>query len=101
MIDGAAVAAAVYEGLLGQRLGDLKKGLADLIKLAAREKVLTSREESILRVARGSRNLVHAGLFNEPIVTRTNAMDMRTVMDALIRKFANNTPQASGIAGSP
>lgn len=45
--------------------------------------------------------MVHAGLFNEPIVTRTNAMDMRTVMDALIRKFANNTPQASGIAGSP
>jgi len=87
----ALMAGAVYEGLLGQRLQAPKKSFADLIKLAATQGILAGAEEAILQVARNSRNLVHPALFNEPCITRANAMDMRIVMDSLIRKFANLT----------
>ena len=87
----ALMAGAVYEGLLGQRLGAPDKRFADMIRTALDEGILTPIEARILHVARDGRNLVHAARFNEPCVTRADAMDMRIVMDTLIRKFANVT----------
>jgi hypothetical protein len=85
----ALMAAAVYEGLLGWRLGDPKGNFSDLIKRGVKDGIITELESRILEDARASRNLVHAGRFVEPSVTRLRAMNMRTVLDSLIRKFAN------------
>jgi hypothetical protein len=84
----ALMAAAVYEGLLASRLGDGTASFSELVRRSLSEGVIDEQEERILSTARESRNLVHAGRFAEPCVTRTGAMDMRTVMDGLIRKLA-------------
>jgi hypothetical protein len=85
----ALMAGAVYEGLLGWRLGQVNGKFSDLIHRGVKDGIITERESRILQDAQESRNLVHAGRFGEPSVTRANAMDMRMVMDTLVRKFAN------------
>jgi hypothetical protein len=85
----ALMAGSVYEGLLGWRLGETNGTFSNLIQRAAKDALITEHESRILQDARASRNLVHAGRFEEPAVTRLRAMDMRTVLDNLIRQFAN------------
>lgn len=82
------MAAAVYEGLLGWRLRARNQTFAQLIECSLSQQIIDQHEERILTSARESRNLVHAARFADPAVTRTSAMDMRTVMDGLIRKLA-------------
>jgi hypothetical protein len=91
----ALMAGAVYEGLLLWKVGERAESdrISDLIKQAAAENVITEHERRILCVAKENRHLVHAGRYHEPWVGRAGAMDMRAVMDRLIRKFANDRPQ--------
>lgn len=84
----ALAASAIYEGLLGWRLGRTRGVLADLVEEAFKNRIIASGDRQILDVARKARNLVHASRHKEQCITRTEAMDMRTVMDKLVRTLS-------------
>lgn len=89
----ALMAAAVYEGLLGWSLQDERKRFANLIDDAAAEGLIDTREAAVLITAKENRNLVHAGRRVDGWVTRATAMDMRIVLDQLVRKLSGTRTQ--------
>lgn len=84
----ALMAAAVYEGLLSWRLQNTDAGLHDLTVFAVEEGVLGEHEAATVDSARTNRNLVHASKSHKEWLTRASAMDMRTVMDKLVRDLS-------------
>lgn len=84
----ALMASAVYEGLLSWKLNSRSEPFAKLIAKAHQRGLIETQEAQILGTAREHRNLVHAARFETPWVQRGGAMDMRTTMDSLIRKLA-------------
>ena len=84
----ALMAGAVYEGLLGWRLKSTKKSFDELIQLSQKQGVLSQSESDVLHDARQNRNLIHADRSTEAWMTRARAMDMRLVMDRLIRQLS-------------
>lgn len=84
----ALMAAAVYEGLLGWCLHNTDAGLHQLTVMAVEKGVLSEHEAATVDCARTNRNLVHASKSHKKWLTRSNAMDMRTVMDKLVRDLS-------------
>jgi hypothetical protein len=82
-------AAAIYEGLLGWRLGRKEGTLDELTEEAFQRQLIDEGERSTINAARKARNLVHASQHHRPFVSRVDAMDMRMVMDRLVRAFSN------------
>jgi hypothetical protein len=86
-------AAAIYEGLLGWRLGRARGTLEKFTEEALELGVIDETARCTIDVARHARNLVHASHHKKPFISRTDAMDMRMVMDKLIREFSIQTPE--------
>lgn len=86
----ALMASAVYEGLLGWKLNSRSEPFAKLIAEAHQRGLIETQEAQILDAAREHRNLVHASRLETPWVQRADAMDMRTTMDGLVRKLAQD-----------
>ena len=76
---------AIYEGLL-YGLHVKGKSFLQIIKNAFSKDIIDEETSSIMYTARGLRNLVHGNKNKEPYVTRLQAMDMRTVMDKLLKR---------------
>jgi hypothetical protein len=84
----ALMAGAIYEGLLGVRLKQPKETFARLIQLAQEEEAIDAHDAAILTDARKARNLVHASKADKGQIARKDAMDMRRIVDRLIREFS-------------
>ena len=76
---------AIYEGLL---YGIFKNRdvFFSLIEKASQKEIIDEDTKQIMHTARELRNLVHGNNYEKPYVTRLQAMDMRTIMDKLIKK---------------
>ncbi len=88
----ALMASAIYEGLLGWSLREEKDTFASLIKKAHDAPIIDTPERDVLEAARQTRNLVHASRHMEAWVSRAQAMDMRTVLDKLVRALSIVSP---------
>ena len=84
----ALMCGAIYEGMLFDHGGGRERAFSKLIAIGKREDILDEYSEGIINRTRELRNLVHPGLAEKPFVTRADAMDMRTVLDRLIKKAA-------------
>lgn len=84
----ALMCGAIYEGMLFDHGGGQERTFSELIALGKRESVLDEFSEGIMNRTRELRNLVHPGLAEKPFVTRAEAMNMRTVLDRLIKQAA-------------
>jgi hypothetical protein len=82
----ALMCGAIYEGLLFAKLG-INGGFAVLTRNALAGGLINSETADVMDKARNFRNLVHANRFCEIYVSRADAMDMRTTIDKLIKKF--------------
>ena len=89
----ALSAAAIYEGLLEWRLGAKRGNLAELAEDAFQRRLIDEHERRTIDIARRARNLVHAARHKAPFVSRMDAMDMRTVLDRVIRSFSTQLPE--------
>jgi hypothetical protein len=90
----ALMAAAVYEGILGWRVGKKRGDLVDFVYLAHKRGIVTDDERDILDSARETRNLVHASKHKRNWVSRAQAMDIRKVLDTLVRSLS--APDSAG-----
>jgi hypothetical protein len=84
----ALMAGAVYEGLLASCLGVAGGSLSDLIAKAREKQIVDDSSVRILAAVRQARNLVHPSKHREARISRTQAMDIRKVLDRLIRALS-------------
>lgn len=82
----ALMTGAIYEGMLFECFGRKERKFAELIDRGSRAEILDEFSARIMDRTRELRNLVHPGRAEQPFVTRAEAMDMRTVLDRLIKK---------------
>lgn len=80
---------AIYEGLLYDLFKN-KDSFYVLIEKAFQKEIVDEDTKIIMHTSRELRNLVHGNKYKEPYVTRTQAMDMRTIMDKLIKRDWEN-----------
>ena len=83
----ALMCGAIYEGLLFDKLA-ANETFAVLTRNALAGGLIDAASANIMNKARNFRNLVHANRFHEVYVSRADAMDMRTTVDKLIKKFS-------------
>ncbi len=84
----ALMCGALYEGLLYGHLG--KDGqFSTLIKSAEERRLIDPKTVDVMNEARNMRNLVHASRWEQPYVSRAQAMDMRAIMDRLIKSASH------------
>jgi len=85
----ALMCAAVFEGMLFAKLtpNSTRNTFNFMIQDAFQQNLLNAEQRDIMEKARNLRNLVHGGKYNLPYITRTDAMDIRTTMDKLIKYF--------------
>lgn len=76
---------AVYEGLLFHYFGQRETKFEKLIDAAHAEGVINDATAKIMHSTRQLRNLVHASRSDTEYVRRAQAMEMRTVLDRLIK----------------
>ena len=77
---------AVFEGLLFDRIGSSK--FKSLITKAAKQKLITDHEQSLMDKVREYRNIVHLDNSEDTYVSRTDVMDTRKVLDTIIQRFS-------------
>jgi hypothetical protein len=82
----ALMCGAIYEGLLFAKLG-VNETFALLTRNALTGGIIDTATADVIEKARNFRNLVHANRYHDIYVSRADAMDMRTTIDKLIKKF--------------
>lgn len=83
----ALMCGAIYEGLLFDKLNQNVK-FQILINDACTNNLIDPHTAAIMHKTRNFRNLVHANRFSDPYVSRADAMDIKTTLDKLIKKFS-------------
>lgn len=79
---------AIFEGLLFHKLNANEYAkFNDLIKTALEGDFINTETAQIMHNAREKRNLIHAGRYTDPFITRLEAMDIMKVMDNVILNF--------------
>ena len=81
----ALMCGAIYEGLL-YSLYSKNMNFNKMIQKALLEHLIDNETAAVMDSTRNLRNIVHGNRFSEPYVTRLQAMDMRKVMDKLIKQ---------------
>ncbi|QSB09304.1 hypothetical protein [Lysinibacillus fusiformis] len=79
---------AVLEGILAAKLGKMDKTLNDLITLAKERRLVNESDATLLTEIRKYRNIVHANKYRDEYVTKQKAMDVRSIIDRIIKNFA-------------
>ena len=82
----ALMSGAVFEGML---YGKINKNLnfSKLIDEANNLKLINSDTVRIMHMVRDYRNIVHSNKFAKAYISRTEAMDIRTIIDKVIKQF--------------
>ncbi len=81
----ALMCGALYEGLLYHHFECQNDDFAELIRRTQVNNIVDEFTVRVMTKTRELRNLVHASRASTPFVDRSQAMDMRTVMDKLIK----------------
>jgi len=81
----ALLCGAVFEGVLYAK--GYRNGLEAKINKAVSDSIIDNRTSEIMHKVREFRNLIHAYKYEEPRVTRRDAMDIRSVLDKLLISF--------------
>ncbi len=81
----ALTCGAIYEGILFS-ISQKDSTFNILIKDAGKLGIIDEKESEIMHVVRKLRNLVHGNQYIQPYVSRLQAMDMRTVMNKIIKR---------------
>lgn len=77
--------AAVFEGILSIALNaNRSSSFESLIEDAKNNNLIDVRTGSIIDMVRTYRNAIHIRRHNEPFITRTEAIDVKSVLDKLI-----------------
>jgi len=80
---------AVFEGMLYDKLGyPSKNNFNNMINVAADTNIINEHQKNIINKARELRNRVHCNKFDLDYVSRTDAMDMKSLLDRLIKDFS-------------
>ncbi|MEK4002959.1 DUF4145 domain-containing protein [Bacillus sp. FSL K6-2822] len=80
---------AVFEGMLYAKLGYPSENNFNLMtKIAYDKNVINEQQKGIIDKVRTLRNRIHCNKFNKPYVSRTDAMDMKSILDTLIKDFS-------------
>jgi hypothetical protein len=82
----ALLSGAIYEGMLFDFDEGKDETFSELISRGKEKEILDEFSAGIMNQTRELRNLVHPGRAGEPFVTRAQAMDMRKVLDRLIKQ---------------
>ncbi|EKO3807806.1 hypothetical protein NTE05_005074 [Vibrio harveyi] len=72
---------ALFEGMLHHKLG----GNDQFASLISRINDMSETDIALIQKIKNFRNLVHASRFNEPYVTRADAMDIKIILDRMLR----------------
>lgn len=75
---------AIFEGLLYSKVGK-RLNFNQLIDSAYSSSLINDKAKNIMHAVRNYRNLVHANKHAAAYVSRSEAMDTRTVLDSLIK----------------
>ncbi len=81
----ALMSGAIFEGILYAKLNSNDR-FEKLIKDAASSGLIDNQTQTIMNKVRDQRNLVHANRHTTLYVTRADAMDIRTILDKLIKE---------------
>lgn len=81
----ALMCGAVYEGVLFSIINN-NKSFHKLIRDGIRLGVLDKNDSDIMDDTRKIRNIVHANKYERPYVSRLQALDMRTLLDKIIKR---------------
>ncbi|OOR20552.1 DUF4145 domain-containing protein [Bacillus cereus] len=85
----ALMCGAVFEGMLYDKLGyPSKNNFNNMINVANDRNIISEHQKNIIDKVRESRNRVHCNKFDLPYVSRTDAMDMKSLLDRLIKDFS-------------
>lgn len=82
----ALMTGAIYESMLFDFGGGKKRTFSKLIAMGKKKGILDEFAAEVMNRTRELRNLVHAEQAKKPFVTRAEAMDMRKVLDRLIKQ---------------
>ena len=80
----ALMCGAIFEGLLYAML-NVNKTFNELIQDALASGRIDVQTSIVMDKTRNFRNLVHANRYGQPYIARAEAMDIRTIMDKLIK----------------
>ncbi|HHT7239778.1 TPA: DUF4145 domain-containing protein [Bacillus cereus] len=87
----ALMCGAVFEGMLYARLDyPAENGFNNMIIAASNEEIgiLTASQREIMDKVRVLRNRVHCNKFTLPYVSRVDAMDIKSLLDRLVKDFS-------------
>ncbi|EJQ55127.1 DUF4145 domain-containing protein [Bacillus mycoides] len=80
---------AVFEGMLYDKLGyPSKNNFNNMINVAEDTNIINEHQKNIINKARELRNRVHCNKFDLDYVSRTDAMDMKSLLDRLLKDFS-------------
>ncbi|MEH7754777.1 DUF4145 domain-containing protein [Bacillus toyonensis] len=85
----ALMCGAVFEGMLYDKLGyPSENNFNYMTNIAYDRNVIDKQQKVIIDKVRKLRNRIHCNRFNKPYVSRTDAMDMKSILDRLIKDFS-------------
>jgi len=79
---------AIFEGILYAK-GIQGDRFYDKIQNAFREGLLTERQKEIFDLVRKYRNALHSNLYEVPLITRKDAMDIKNTLNMIIKSFSS------------
>jgi hypothetical protein len=80
----ALMSGAIFEHMLHHKLSKSEKTLSKLITAAKQQNLITAQEENIIEKIRNFRNVIHCNRLADPYITRSKAMDTKSLIDRLI-----------------
>ncbi|MFJ8457318.1 hypothetical protein [Bacillus paramycoides] len=85
----ALMCGAVFEGMLYDKLGyPSENNFQHMTNVAYARNIINEQQNGIIDNVRKLRNRIHCNRFNKPYVSRTDAMDMKSILDTLIKDFS-------------
>ncbi|MBF0509223.1 MAG: hypothetical protein HQK57_09905 [Deltaproteobacteria bacterium] len=86
----AVMCGAIFQGILFTKLSEslsfARLPFQKLIEKAIDLGIIDTHTADVMEVVRNFRNVVHANKFEEPCINRADAMDIKLIMDKLIRE---------------
>jgi len=80
----ALMSGAIFEHMLHHKLSKKENTLSKLIIAAKQQNLITAQEEDNIEKIRNFRNVIHCNRLTDAYITRSEAMDTKTLIDRLI-----------------
>lgn len=83
----ALMSGAIFEGILYSKILGSSKTFHDMINYAHSNNIIDGKTKDIMHNVRQFRNLVHSNMYSSMYITRADAMDIRSILDKVIKEF--------------